>query len=147
MHWRLLFDARDEGNAGGTQVPRPSVEMVLAEKIVTCIARGTANSRWRDFVDIYTLVNRHPIDGPTLRQSVNRVATHRDVTLVPLKSVLEGYAEIAQQRWLAWLRKQRLDSAIPNEFAAVLELVGVFADPVIAGPAIKTWLPSDRQWN
>lgn len=45
------------------------LEMVLAERIVTSIARGTASTRWRDFVDIYTLVQRHPIDGPTLRQS------------------------------------------------------------------------------
>jgi predicted nucleotidyltransferase component of viral defense system len=43
-----------------------SLEMVLAEKIVTAIARGTANTRWRDFVDIYTLALRHNIDGKTL---------------------------------------------------------------------------------
>lgn len=29
--------------------------MVLAEKIVTAIQRGTANTRWRDFVDIVAL--------------------------------------------------------------------------------------------
>jgi hypothetical protein len=28
------------------------VELILAEKIVTAIRRGTANTRWRDFVDI-----------------------------------------------------------------------------------------------
>lgn len=32
------------------------VEMVLAEKVVTATARGTANTRWRDFVDIAALV-------------------------------------------------------------------------------------------
>lgn len=26
--------------------------MVLAEKLVTAIARGTANTRWRDFADL-----------------------------------------------------------------------------------------------
>jgi predicted nucleotidyltransferase component of viral defense system len=31
------------------------LEMVLAEKIVTALERGTANTRWRDFVDIYVL--------------------------------------------------------------------------------------------
>jgi len=123
------------------------LEMVLAEKIVTSIARGTANTRWRDFVDIYTLVHRHPVDGPTLKQSMNRVARHREVTLSPLKSVLEGYAEIAQQRWLAWLRKQRLESAIPNEFATVLEVLESFADPVIASSTVETWRPSTRRWN
>ena len=46
------------------------LEMVLAEKIVTAIARGTANTRWRDFVDIYNLVQRHDIEGMTLRRSL-----------------------------------------------------------------------------
>lgn len=66
------------------------LEMVLAEKIVTAIARGTASTRWRDFVDIYMLVQRHSIDGRTLKQSMSRVARHRDMTLSPLKSVLAG---------------------------------------------------------
>jgi len=92
------------------------LEMVLAERIVTSIARGTANTRWRDFVDIYTLVQRHHIDGPTLKESMSRVARHREVTLLTLKAVLEGYEEIAQSRWLAWLRKQRLDAVVPNDF-------------------------------
>lgn len=122
------------------------LEMVLAEKIVTSIARGTASTRWRDFVDIYTLVQRHPIDGPTLRQSMSRVARHRDVTLSPLKSVLEGYEEIAQPRWLAWLRKQRLDTAIPNDFSAVLDMVESFSDAVISNAAVQTWNPATRQW-
>jgi hypothetical protein len=42
------------------------LEMVLAEKIVTAIARGTTSTRWRDFVDIYALVHKHPVHGPTM---------------------------------------------------------------------------------
>jgi hypothetical protein len=34
------------------------LHMVLAEKLVTAIARGTASTRWRDFADIYLLI-RH----------------------------------------------------------------------------------------
>ena len=29
--------------------------MVLAEKIITTSGRGVANTRWRDFADVYTL--------------------------------------------------------------------------------------------
>lgn len=36
------------------------LEMVLAEKIVTALSRGTANTRWRDFLDLYVLIRRHP---------------------------------------------------------------------------------------
>jgi hypothetical protein len=53
------------------------LEMVLAEKIVTAIARGSANTRWRDFVDIYSLVHRHTTVAATLRTSLDRVAQYR----------------------------------------------------------------------
>ena len=124
-----------------------SLEMVLAEKIVTAIARGTANTRRRDFVDIYTLARRHNIDGKTLRQSLLTVAEYRDVALAALRSVLADYAEIAQQRWLAWLRKQRMESTVPTEFPTVLGLVVTFADPVIVGDLdAHTWDSEKRSW-
>lgn len=31
--------------------------MVLAEKLVTAVQRGTANTRWRDFADVYLLTH------------------------------------------------------------------------------------------
>jgi Nucleotidyl transferase AbiEii toxin, Type IV TA system len=125
-----------------------SLEMVLAEKIVTAIARGTANTRWRDFVDIYTLAQRHNIDGKTLRQSLLRVAEYRDVALAALYGVLADYAEIAQQRWLGWLRKQRMESTVPMEFSTVLALVVAFADPVIAGDLnAHTWDSEKQFWT
>lgn len=34
--------------------------MVYSEKIVTAVARGTVNTRWRDFADMYLLARRHP---------------------------------------------------------------------------------------
>src|SRR6185312_16392757 len=99
------------------------LEMVLAEKLATAIARGTANTRWRDFVDLYALAMRHPVSGATLRESLARVASYRKLALAPLASVLAEYSELAQTRWAAWLRKQRLESTIPSEFSVVLNYV------------------------
>jgi hypothetical protein len=124
-----------------------SLEMVLAEKIVTAIARGTANTRWRDFVDIYALALRHDINGKTLRQSLLTVAEYRNVALAALHGVLADYAEIAQQRWVAWLRKQRMESTVPIDFPNVLGLVVAFADPVIAGDLnAHTWDSQRQSW-
>ena len=125
------------------------LEMVLAEKVATAMARGTANTRWRDFVDIYTLVQRHAIDGATFLASLGRVSQYRKLVLLSLESVLAGYAEIAQPRWAAWIRKQRLAGAIPTEFSAVLESVIAFADPIIVAQAAgnSTWDPAHRRWK
>jgi hypothetical protein len=54
----------------------------------------------------------------TAGRTMSRVSNHRDVTLSPLKVVLEGCEEIVQAHWLAWLKKQRLDTAIPSDFSA-----------------------------
>jgi predicted nucleotidyltransferase component of viral defense system len=124
------------------------LEMVLAEKIVTALERGTANTRWRDFVDIHVLTGRYAINAQTLKSSMQRVAQFRDAELAPLRIALHGYGEIAQTRWGAWLRKQRLDSTIPTDFSIVLERVVSFADGLITGGSDQSnWDPVQGSWN
>ena len=103
-------------------------EMVFAEKIVTALARGSANTRWRDFVDLYVLIRRQVVESKTLRASMLRVAPYPCVPLAPLRSALANFQEIAQSRWAAWLPKQRLEASAPGDFATVLELLFTFAD-------------------
>ena len=81
------------------------VDLILAEKIVTAIQRGTANTRWRDFVDIAALAHLDINDG-ALVESIRRVAEFRQVPIRPLRDVLSGFPEIGQQRWAGWRRKQ-----------------------------------------
>ena len=88
--------------------------MVHAEKIVTAVARGTVNTRWRDFADIYLLSRRHPLAGADLADSVRQVARHRQVELVPLARVLDGYGEIGQARWAVWRRRQQYEGPPPR---------------------------------
>jgi len=125
---------------GPTDVPRllggPPItiigysrELVLAEKIVTAVQRGTANTRWRDFVDIATLAT-HPVDGQVLQSSIAQVAAYRQVQLGPLAETLVGFAEVAKVRWLAWRTKQRIDD-LPEDFGELLQQVIEFADPHI----------------
>ena len=124
------------------------LEMVFAEKIVTALARGTVNTRWRDFLDLYVLIRRQVVESQTLRASMLRVAQYRRVPLAPLRPALAGFPELAQSRWAAWLRKQRLEAAAPGDFATVLELVFSFTDPAIGNePMMATWNPVEAAWN
>lgn len=132
---------------GAISVRGYALEMVLAEKIVTALERGTTNTRWRDFVDIYALTRHHRVDAQTLQTSMQRVARFRGVAITPLETALAGYAEIAQSRWIAWLRKQRLDKSIPTDFSVVLQSVVSFADGMAEiGGAPSTWDSADRKW-
>ena len=122
--------------------------MVHAEKIVTAVARGTVNTRWRDFADVYLLSRRHPLIGADLTDSVRQVARHRQVELLPLARVLDGYGEIGQARWAAWRRKQQLEDRVPDQFAEVVSAVVSFADPVITDTAAAlAWDPASGVWS
>lgn len=117
---------------GGTPIRMRGyrVELVLAEKIVTAIQRGTANTRWRDFVDIAALAHLE-IDDRALVESIRRVAKFRLVPIRPLHQVLTSYPEIGQQRWAAWRRKQQLEATTPAQFEELVEQVISFADPIL----------------
>jgi Nucleotidyl transferase AbiEii toxin, Type IV TA system len=123
------------------------LSMVYAEKIVTALQRGTANTRWRDFADLYLLTDRHPVERADLWGAVTEVAAYRRAELSPLAAVLDGYAELAQPRWVAWRRKQRLEHQLPESFADLLNAVIRFSDPVLGGEAaVQSWDPGTRRW-
>ena len=122
------------------------IHMVHAEKVVTAIQRGVANTRWRDFGDVWTLSRRHSVAAADLREAIDAVAGHRGAQLAPLAEVLDGYAELAQGRWAAWRRRSNSDH-LPKSFAEVLDGVIGFADPVIAGDGeIVRWRSEGSSW-
>lgn len=123
------------------------IAAVHAEKIVTALQRGTANTRWRDFADIYLLRTQQDVDGGDLIRSLATVAAHRAAHLQPMSQALNGYSLIAQVRWAAWVRRQRLDDRLPKDFAALLADVYDFADPAIRHEvAGKIWDHVSVSW-
>lgn len=134
---------------GGTiRVLGYPVEMVVAEKLVTAVERGTANTRWRDFVDMYRISNSHPIAGDVLIESCTTVATYRGATLVSLGIVLEGFGAIAQSKWSAWRNKQKLEAEVPVNISELLRELEAFTDLVLdRSAAERNWNPSAREWQ
>jgi len=125
---------------GSVQLWGYPIEAVLAEKIVTAGQRGTVNTRWRDFADIYLLRARHDVDGTALMISLGQVAHHRSAELGPLEESLTGYADLAQTRWNAWVRRQRLGELVPTAFEDLLNEVCKFSDPALRGQVgAKVW--------
>ncbi len=106
--------------------------MILPEKIVTVIQLGTANTRWRDFVDINALLSAGSFDTTELRSAIERVTQHRQATIRPLAETLNGYAAFAQQRWVAWRRNQRLEATTPSGFNEILEPIVRYTDELLA---------------
>ena len=71
--FRLLFENRT------ISILAYNLETVLAEKMETLLARGTANTRMRDFYDVYMLTNTqaHNIDNATLREAFANTSEKR----------------------------------------------------------------------
>lgn len=121
--------------------------MVIAEKLVTAVQRATANTRWRDYADIYLLTRRHPLAGNEIQTALATVARFRNVRLRRTVEVLRGYAEIGQSPWARWRRKHSMAELIPPNFADVLAHTTDFADPAIdQAVAGFLWDPDKRSW-
>jgi predicted nucleotidyltransferase component of viral defense system len=124
-------------------------EMVLAEKIVTVIQRGQANTRWRDFGDIYQLTRRYVFRASDIRCSLQTVAEFRGVELSALGEILDGYAEIGQPRWAPWRAKLQLTEILPADLSDALAALHAFADPILTESAADsaTWNPELGVWK
>jgi hypothetical protein len=132
---------------GSVELRGYPIAMVHAEKIVTALARGTANTRWRDFGDVYVLSGTHEVTAADLRAAITAVAKHRQVELQPLADVLDGYELLAQTKYTKWRGKHRRDD-LPDRFVDLLEAAIVFADPVLTdSAAATTWAPDRRTWQ
>jgi hypothetical protein len=123
--------------------------MVVAEKVVTAIERGEANTRWRDFADVLTVSRAHSLAASDLRAAIETVATYRDVTLQPLLPALAEMSEIAQTKWATWRRRQAHADHLPVAFADALVAVAAFVDPVLrpsVSPDVR-WDPRREAWQ
>jgi hypothetical protein len=125
------------------------MEMVLAEKILTAVQRGSASTRWRDFGDIFVITGRLTFRAGEIRHALQAVADYRHVELADLDDALDGYAEIGQPRWASWRRKLQLTETLPDQFGHALDSLKDFADPIIIGSITDaaTWDPAERAWN
>lgn len=126
--FRLLFEERT------ISILAYNLETVLAEKLETLLARGTANTRMRDYYDIYVLTNtqEHNIDNATLKEAFVNTSAKRgsigllsDVHLI-LKEVAESTVLI--DRWKNYQRK--FDYAADVLWADVMESVSCLVDIV-----------------
>jgi hypothetical protein len=96
--------------------------MVIAEKLVTALQRGRANTRWRDFADLFLLSSGSP-QADQIIVAVRAVDSHRGVIVRPLGEVLAEMSNEAQPRWATWHARQAVKGRIPEQFSEVLRVL------------------------
>ncbi len=109
-------------------------ETVVAEKFQAMVILGLANTRMKDFYDLWRLATDFDFDGAVLGAALKATFDRRRTKLpesidevVALASVFVD-SPLRQQAWRAFLRKNRL--VLDLDLVAVMALLEVFLLPV-----------------
>ncbi len=120
------------------------LESVIAEKAITMLTLGDANTRDRDYADVYLLSRVHSIEAVTMRSALHTVAEHRGVEIRPLGPLLETLRESRQRSWAAFRARVTLD-VLPERFSNVVDGVVAFVDG-LAADGVMRWTPAEERW-
>ena len=120
------------------------VETVIAEKLEAGVRIGVANTRLKDFYDLWHCAQTFAFRMPILRAAVHTTFAQRGT---PLPTGVPGglgdpFAAAAQRQWRAFLTRDRMKAA-PEDLAQVLDTLRTFLMPLLdaAEPPDMTWPP------
>lgn len=108
-------------------------ETIVAEKLHALVKLGIANSRMKDFFDLYVLAGNREFDEKLLAKAVSRTFARRKTIVVdePFGLTTDFYADRQKQtQWGAFLRKSGIDA--PEDFAEIGDLLRTFLLPVLS---------------
>lgn len=123
------------------------LETVLAEKLCTALALGAANTRIRDYADVYTLITRHPIRFEAFRRAFAATSRYRNVPTQSFAEAVRGFTVLrsgAYQTYRAKLAEQ--GQHLPPDLDTVVALIARFMAPLDENTDPTTWDSSSRQW-
>ncbi len=122
-------------------------ETVVAEKFQAMVVLGIANSRMKDFYDLYVLAREFDFDGAILTRAIQATFKRRNSKIpheTPLALTEEfGRDKAKSVQWKGYVRKSGLEEGVP-ELLDVLSHLREFLLPLLnaasgAAPVPKSW--------
>ena len=128
-----------------------SIASVISEKFEAIVSLGDANSRYKDFYDVYILANQYDLDGSELKEAVKETFEHRRTGFEDIFAFKDEFtaSKIHQSRWNAFLKKKK---AIVNvELDEVISLLRRLLSPIVESITkdkeyVAEWNHSLRTW-
>lgn len=119
---------------------------VVAEKFEALSTLGIANSRMKDYFDLWILVMHADFAGDTLRQAIRATCDRRKTALsgkIPF-GLTEAFAQDRQKQtqWQAFLGKNRLEAPRLHD---VIKGLATFMLPVIEAASVDVAFPARWQ--
>ncbi len=131
-----------------------SPETVIAEKFNAMIVLGIANSRMKDYFDIWMLSRNFTIEADILREAIRQTFSKRHTELPqnePIALSEDFFSnESKKSQWKGFIRKQRrLDSA--PSLTEIIEVLKTFLLPIVSEIntevlTVETWSP-EQGWT
>ena len=119
---------------------------VVAEKFEAMVKLGSANTRMKDFYDLWFLSQRFDFDGAILQKAIQATFARRKTALgdeLPFP-LTDAFAKdvVKQDQWAGFLRRNALVGSL-QEFADIVVVLRQFIEPVLhANKEANHWRPS-----
>jgi predicted nucleotidyltransferase component of viral defense system len=121
-------------------------ETIVSEKLHAMVKLGIANSRMKDFFDIYVLARGHDFEERLLAKAITRTFERRKTAIPeePFALTPEFYADrVKQTQWRAFLTKSGVNA--PDVFNEAGDLLRNFLSPVLSSARRGT--ARGRRWR
>jgi predicted nucleotidyltransferase component of viral defense system len=108
------------------------VESAIAEKLEAMVARGNANSRMKDFYDVWVCSNHLDFNADTLLKAISATFKNRE-TPVPAEefdALTERFADEHRAQWNAFVKKIGADE-LRDAFARIVADLKTFTIPLL----------------
>lgn len=119
------------------------VETVIAEKFNAMVTLGIANSRLKDFYDLWLISRTFAFDRAALFSAVQRTFERRK-TSMPVDTptgLTDQYTEQWDARWKAFIKREHMKAA-PEDLAVLIEDLRKFLVPLTTPTATASnWQP------
>lgn len=129
-----------------------SISSVISEKFEAIVSLGDANSRYKDFYDIFILADRYDFDGIELKEAIRETFEHRGTGFDDIFAFTDDFlvSEIHQSRWKAFLKKKK--ALVNVELEKVVSLIKTMLLPIVDSIASGTeytskWDHTTRSWK
>ncbi len=119
-------------------MPEPNLkayayETLIAEKFQAMVFLGNANSRMKDFHDLWLLSTEASIDGAALYDSIKTTfkSRHTGIPMNTPVSLTPEFAKAKQRDWQAFVRRANVADSVPSDFVEVVEQLYDFLTPLL----------------
>ncbi|WP_024896576.1 nucleotidyl transferase AbiEii/AbiGii toxin family protein [Brucella rhizosphaerae] len=124
------------------------VETVVAEKFEALVTLGVANSRVKDFYDLWVISRTFELRQAALVEAVQRTFERRGTTLpseIPV-GLTDEFAVAWTAQWRAFLSRDRM-AAAPDALAVTIADLRVFLMPLVVGLKEERIWPPGGPWS